>query len=143
MQKDNIFNFGNFFKKVLDKNLDEIAQKHNLRRTEISVILYLDMNKGKDVASVDLVQDLLLTKSHVSISVNNLVARGVLVKITDKSNRKKEYLNLTPKAEDIIDDIKKQRHLLLKQMFAGFTQEEVKILQSLLARVVYNIMPKF
>ena len=103
----------------------------------------LGMNEGKNVASVDIVKELLLTKSHVSISVNGLAARGLLVKVADRNDRKKEYLILTPQAKDIFEDIKHQRAVLLKQMFTGLTTEEVKTLQSLIARVVHNIVPGY
>lgn len=143
MNGENIINVGSIFKMVFDKNFEKVAQKHGLKRTEIAVMMYLGMNEGKNVASVDIVKELLLTKSHVSISVNGLAARGLLVKVADRNDRKKEYLILTPQAKDIFEDIKHQRAVLLKQMFTGLTTEEVKTLQSLIARVVHNIVPGY
>ena len=143
MYGENIINVGSIFKMVFDKNYEKVAQKHGLKRTEIAVMMYLGMNEGKNVASVDIVKELLLTKSHVSISVNGLAARGMLVKVADRNDRKKEYLILTPQAKDIFEDIKHQRAVLLKQMFKGLTTEEVKTLQSLIARVVHNIVPGY
>lgn len=143
MNDENIINVGSIFKMVFDKNFEKVAQKHGLKRTEIAVMMYLGMNEGKNVASVDIVKELLLTKSHVSISVNGLAARGLLVKVADRNDRKKEYLILTPQAKDIFEDIKHQRAVLLKQMFTGLTTEEVKTLQSLIARVVHNIVPGY
>ena len=143
MNGENIINVGSIFKMVFDQNFEKVAQKHGLKRTEIAVMMYLGMNEGKNVASVDIVKELLLTKSHVSISVNGLAARGLLVKVADRNDRKKEYLILTPQAKDIFEDIKHQRAVLLKQMFTGLTTEEVKTLQSLIARVVHNIVPGY
>ena len=143
MNDENIINVGSIFKMVFDKNFEKVAQKHGLKRTEIAVMMYLGMNEGKNVASVDIVKELLLTKSHVSISVNGLAARGLLVKVADRNDRKKEYLILTPQAKDIFEDIKHQRAVLLKQIFTGLTTEEVKTLQRLIARVVHNIVPGY
>ena len=100
MNGENIINVGSIFKMVFDKNFEKVAQKHGLKRTEIAVMMYLGMNEGKNVASVDIVKELLLTKSHVSISVNGLAARGLLVKVADRNDRKKEYLILTPQAKE-------------------------------------------
>ena len=57
-----MFNYGNFIKKIVEKAYLEMTRKYNLTNNEIAVVSYLSISE-KDTAS-DIVNELLFSKSH-------------------------------------------------------------------------------
>ena len=52
-----------------------LCEKYHLTMTEMIVLMFLAKNRGYDTAS-DIVENLKITKSHVSISLRDLEERG-------------------------------------------------------------------
>lgn len=98
-----MFNYGNFIKKIVEKAYLEMTRKYNLTNNEIAVVSYLSISE-KDTAS-DIVNELLFSKSHVSLSVDSLVKKGLIEKVQDQQDKKISHLLLTEKADPMINDL--------------------------------------
>lgn len=63
-------------KKIIDNPLNKIAKETNLTVNEIRVILFLYENEKLDLAS-EIVEKLMISKAHVSVSVESLVKKNI------------------------------------------------------------------
>ena len=117
-----MFNYGNFIKKIVEKAYLEMTRKYNLTNNEIAVVSYLSISE-KDTAS-DIVNELLFSKSHVSLSVDSLVKKGLIEKVQDQQDKKISHLLLTEKADPMINDLCLRKKEIEEIFFKGFTREE-------------------
>ena len=74
-------------KKVMDNLLYDVSKKTDLTVNEIRVLLFLYQNEKCDIAS-SIVENLMISKSHVSASVENLKNKEYIKKIQDIKDRK-------------------------------------------------------
>ncbi len=86
------------------KKRDEIAQKlpaSPFNQTELRMLteILIAGRKGERLISTRLADRMGITRSAVSQIVNNLEARGVVVRVADAVDRKIAYIELTPKME--------------------------------------------
>ena len=72
-----------------------MTRKYNLTNNEIAVVSYLSISE-KDTAS-DIVNELLFSKSHVSLSVDS-GKKGLIEKVQDQQDKKISHLLLTEKS---------------------------------------------
>ena len=63
------------FKRLYDQTMDPIAQRWDLTRMELDILLFLANAPAYDTAA-DIVERRRLTKSHVSVSIHSLIRRG-------------------------------------------------------------------
>jgi DNA-binding MarR family transcriptional regulator len=66
-----------------------------------------------------------LSKSYVSLSVKNLMAKGLLVGRQTETDHKNIYLYVTPEAEAICNEGLKAQRKYLDILLGGFEKEEV------------------
>ena len=132
-----MFNYGNFIKKIVEKAYLEMTRKYNLTNNEIAVVSYLSISE-KDTAS-DIVNELLFSKSHVSLSVDSLVKKGLIEKVQDQQDKKISHLLLTEKADPMINDLCLRKKEIEEIFFKGFTREEKTQFQMLIEKMVSNI----
>ena len=132
-----MFNYGNFIKKIVEKAYLEMTRKYNPTNNEIAVVSYLSISE-KDTAS-DIVNELLFSKSHVSLSVDSLVKKGLIEKVQDQQDKKISHLLLTEKADPMINDLCLRKKEIEEIFFKGFTREEKTQFQMLIEKMVSNI----
>jgi DNA-binding MarR family transcriptional regulator len=76
------------------------------------------------------------TGAGVSKQIDKLELAGYLTKIMDKTNRRSNLINLTPKGQKIIDQA---LPLLEKEFDHYIDQDDKKIMSSITAKVITNI----
>ena len=74
-------------KKTFENAFEDIRKKYNLTMNEIILLLYLERNKMKNTAR-DMVEEIMITKSHISKSVDSLVDKKIITRLQDKDDRK-------------------------------------------------------
>lgn len=132
------FGYGAIFKKKIKKSYKFIEKKYKLTKNELIIISYLAENSESNLSS-DIVKNLGFSKSHVSLSVTNLIKSGYLNTISNKQDKKKMHLVLKDKASEIINDIKTVKTNFENQLFSGFSDNEKKQFSALLKKVVRNV----
>lgn len=91
------------FKRLYDQTMEPIAQRWDLTRMELDILLFLANAPAYDTAA-DIVERRRLTKSHVSVSIHSLVRRGWLERSYLPGNRKSAHLRLLPASAPAVAD---------------------------------------
>ena len=125
-------------KKGYARVIEPVCKQWNLTRNELDVLLFLANNPGFDRAA-DIVSRRGLAKSHVSLSVGNLEAKGLLKRRFDPGDRRTVHLELTEQAMEIAVQGRDAQRGFFTSVYAGLTREEVDIWQSIMLKLVKNI----
>ena len=114
-----------------------IMKQYQLSTIEVDVILFLANHPGIDTAG-DVVRLRKISKSHVSLAVKGLLARGYLSKEQDQADHKLLHLKITPQAAEMVAFGQKQQQRFMQWIFGGFTEEEKQAALSALDRIIDN-----
>lgn len=112
-------------KKAMDNLFYKVSKKTDLAVNEIRVLLFLHQNKELDIAS-EIIENLMISKSHVSHTVEELKNKGYIIKVQDKKDKKKFHLKLTDKADNILKIIKYEQNKLNDILFKDINENEKK-----------------
>ncbi len=123
--------------KYYEKVMKPLCEKHQLLQIEVNILAFLQNNPQKDTAS-DIVELRMLPKGNVSQSVDRLIQRGLLVREVDEVDKRRIHLFLTREGKEIMPEIAAVRNQFEKQIFSGFTLDEKKAFQKLMAKVFRN-----
>ncbi len=118
--------------------LDPICRKWNLTRNELDVLLFLANNPEYDRA-VDVVQRRGMSKSHVSLSVADLEAKGYLRRREDPADRRTVHLQLTQEASGSIEDGRRAQKWFFSYIHQGVTREQIELMTDFARKVSENI----
>lgn len=125
-------------KKGYARVLDPICKQWDITRNELDVMLFLANNPGFDRAA-DIVSRRGLAKSHVSLSVGNLEARGLLTREFDPVDRRTVHLKLTEQALAIAKQGREAQIGFFSSIYAGLSREEVEVWQGIMMKLAKNI----
>ena len=118
--------------------LEPICKKWDLTRNERDVILFLANNPAYDRA-VDIVNHRGLSKSHVSLSINSLESRGLLLRTPDPKDRRTVHLQLTERAREITDVGCRLQKQFMDYLHQGVTEEQLELMRLFAERIYENI----
>lgn len=125
-------------KKGYSRVLDPICRQWDLTRNEMDVLLFLANNPGYDRAA-DIVARRGIAKSHVSLSVGGLEAKGLLKRREDPVDRRAVHLELTEEAKDIARQGREAQKAFFSRIYAGLTREELAQWVAIIEKVSKNI----
>ena len=136
-QIDNLLH-GSQFKKLMEDRISQIREQYGLRKVDVEILYYLS-GCGERNTSKDIKNDTKITKGHISQSVDRLQKMELLTFIPDENDRRCVHLCLTQKAEQVSRDITGVWNEMSRIVFEGVTEEEVKVLASVAAKIARNI----
>ena len=142
--KENLVTDYNYFdtmaraQKGYARLLDPICKKWDLTRNELDVLLFLANNPEYDRA-VDIVNNRGLSKSHVSLSINSLESRGLLIRTEDPNDRRTVHLMLTDASREITAQGQMAQRRFFSYLHQGVTQEQIQLMVEFAQRVSENI----
>lgn len=125
-------------KKALGGAFEEFRRKYDLTMNEIIVLLYLLKNKEKNTAK-DIVEDTMITKSHISKSVETLVKKNIITRFQDSDDKKIIHLQIIDKNTNFIEELKEKNDEINKKITEGITSEELIILENTFNKIKENI----
>lgn len=123
--------------KLHEHVMKRICETYELSLLEGTVLCFLYNNPDKDTAT-DIVELRMLSKGNVSQAVDNLCSRQFLKRTPDATNRRKIHLSLLPAAQPVIDQLEQVIFTFRDRLFAGFTEEEIRLYTSFCERIVEN-----
>lgn len=132
------FDFLQRSKKSYSRVLEPLCQQWQLTRNELDVLLFLANNPEFDRAA-DIVEQRGIAKSHVSLAVQNLTARGLLAQRYDHRDRRTMHLQLTEQALEIVREGQLVQKEYFTKIFTGVSKEELSLWESILERMCKNI----
>lgn len=123
--------------KVINTPLNKIAKKAHLTLIEVRVILFLYENKKFDIAA-KIVDKLILSKSIVSESVEDLVNKKFIIKIQDLKDKKKYHLKLTNNSQKIIELLNHEINDLKNKLMKNISLEDKENLKRIINQIINN-----
>ena len=126
------------FKGVYDQALDPVAQRWNLTRMELDLLLFLANNPAHNTAA-EAARLRQWTKSHVSAAVHSLQNKNLLSAEHPKDNRKTWLLFPLPAAMESIRDGQAAQRSFYQTILRGVTQEEEQSLEAIAEKIARNI----
>lgn len=125
------------FKKLIDTSFLKISKETDLTVNEIRVLLFLYQNEKLDIAS-DIVEKLMISKSHISFSVESLKNKGYIEKVLDTLNKKKLHLKLTSKAKKVVNLLDNEQNKLKDTLLQNIDEQEKKQLKDTFEKILKN-----
>ena len=125
-------------RKGYSRVMDPICRQWDLTRNELDVILFLYNNPEFDRAS-DVAQRRGMAKSHVSLSVGSLEAKGMLRRRPDPEDRRAVHLELMGDARDIAQQGRAAQLAFFEKIYAGLTVDEINAWTRVVEKVSENI----
>lgn len=114
-----------------------ICAKYHLTMTEMLVLLYLAKHAGFDTAS-DIVKNLKIAKSHVSVSLRDLEERGYVEGSYEGKNHRTIHLKLCDNSIKIIEDGENVQKEFIEVLLKGFSVDEKSAFKSYIKRINDN-----
>ncbi len=111
--------------KVYAKQLEPVCKHHDLTKKEVDVLLFLHNNPEFDRAA-DIVSHRGMAKSHVSLAVSTLEARGFVLRQTGEADRRAAHLRLTETGLAIAREAAQLQEAFFSRLYQGV---DLKILE--------------
>lgn len=124
-------------KRAYSKKFEPLCAREQLTSPQLDVLLFLGNNPGFDTAR-DIVELRGLAKSHVSKSVEELMAKGLLTSRQEQADRRRVHLGLTQRAMPLLKEAQAVQQDFFRSMYAGFTQQEKLQMELFLKRMAEN-----
>lgn len=104
-------------------------------------LLYLMklINNNPEANQKQLAKEMRFTEGAMSISVKKLRELGMVEKVQLESDMRYHKLAITDRGREILSDYEKYLYKLMKDIFVGFTEEELKKLKEYVSRVNNNL----
>lgn len=125
-------------KKEYSRCLEPVCRDFGLTQNELAVLLFLRNNPGLDRAA-DIVSCRSIAKSHVSLAVTSLEARGILARRYDPADRRACHLALTRKGMDIAEAGSQRQRQFFEALYVGISPEERELMRSVAQKIMNNI----
>lgn len=125
------------FKKMYARMCEPVLAEYALSQLELDILLFLANNPHYDTAS-DIVEKRKLTKSHVSLGVEQLIQKGLIERIPDVNDRRLVHLRLLAGAAAITQSARSAQEQFIDRILAGFTDDERRALEGMLFRMMEN-----
>jgi DNA-binding MarR family transcriptional regulator len=129
---------GHDFKRLLDKQFDEIKKKYNLKKVEIEVLFFLS-KCGNENTPTDITKRLNLNRGHVSQAIDVLLKKKLIAAVADEKDRRCMHYTITTNAVSIIDEIANVKNEMDRQVLQGITEEELVMYKKISDKMLKNI----
>lgn len=138
------FTMANYFdimtqsQKLYGRQLEPICKKWELTRNELDILLFLYNNPQYDRAA-DVVSRRGIAKSHVSLSVNGLEAKGLLLRQYSQEDRRTAHLKLTGQGMEIGAEGRQAQKNFFNRLYTDVSEEEMLLWRKITQKVCENI----
>lgn len=138
------FSMANYFdimtqsQKMYNRQLEPICRKWELTRNELDILLFLYNNPEYDRAA-DIVSRRGIAKSHVSLSVNSLEGKELLLRQFSQEDRRTAHLKLTEQGSSIAAEGRLAQKHFFNALYDGISEEEMLLWRKITQKVCENI----
>jgi DNA-binding MarR family transcriptional regulator len=133
---------GGDFKRLVDKQFDEIKKKHELKKVEIEVLFFLS-KCGNENTPTDITKRLNLNRGHVSQAIDILLKRQLIDAVADEQDRRCMHYTITTNAVSVIDEIANVKKEMDSRILQGITEEELELYKKISDKMIKNIRELF
>lgn len=125
-------------KKLFIKKYEPILEKFDLRPVEVDILVFLNRQRNCDTAKA-IIQNMHLSKAHVSKSIDNLKSKELIILEEDEEDRRISHIYLTDKSNEVIDMATRACEECREIMQRGISSEELEVAKKILSKVIDNI----
>lgn len=125
-------------RRLYNQSMEPVCAQLEMTRTEMDVLLFLANNPEFDTAR-DIVEQRMLTKSHVSASLASLEERGYLERGHHPGNRRTVHLKLLPAAEAAVEAGRQAQRRYFTAAFRGISPEETEQMERTFLKIAANV----
>ena len=123
-------------KRIGDEHLKQI----DLTQSQADMIILLAHESDKVFRQRDIERALNYSNPTVTGLLNRLEQKGFIVRRVDPEDSRARIISLTNKALEIIEEIYQSIRRTEQMLLDGFSEEEIEILQPLMARLANNAL---
>ena len=127
-----------FILKKYNSMFDDLSKEYKITQAEIDILAFLYNNPEYKYAQ-QLVDVRGISKAQVSIAIEKLVKKGLLIRKADSQNRRCNILLLTNKSDEIISKIRKIQNQFNGISKKEISEEEMEIFNKLLVKIYINL----
>ena len=115
--------------------MKKMHKKNNApyRKVKFQAMMYLCMEEK--ITMQELGEELGVTKSRVTALVTELLEKGFVIQSVDKKDKRKKYLQLSPKGLEHMDDHKKAYENWFEKIWSKFNSSEKEAFRITLTKV--------
>lgn len=115
--------------------MKKMHKKNNApyRKVKFHAMMYLCMEEK--ITMQELGEELGVTKSRVTALVTELLEKGFVIQSVDKKDKRKKYLQLSPKGLEHMDDHKKAYENWFEKIWSKFNSSEKEAFRITLTKV--------
>ena len=125
-------------KKVVEGAFADIRKKYDLTMNEVLVLLYLIKNDKQDTAK-NIVEDVMISKSHISKSVALLEEKKIIVRKKDEVDKKIMHIQIVNKSSKLVKEIQSKCKEINTKIIEGISKENLSILEKSFGTIKENI----
>jgi DNA-binding MarR family transcriptional regulator len=126
--------------RLLDEGLDEVFAAHDLQRGEFDILATLRRTGAPyRLTPGGLVGSTMVTSGAITNRVDRLVAKGLVSRETDPSNRRSVLITLTDRGRERIDTAVEEHVTNERRLLASLDASEQEQLAGLLRRLLIGL----
>lgn len=125
-------------KKWFEAQFKPICREHELKNSELNVLLALHLNHSIKTA-VDIEKFREMKRGNISVCVDILCQRGFIIQTIDENDRRFKRLKLTEKAEEILENCDEIINSYCSYIFRGVSKEEFEICDKVFKKMNENL----
>ena len=125
-------------KKWFEAQFKPICREHELKNSELNVLLALHLNHSIKTA-VDIEKFGEMKRGNISVCVDILSQRGFIIQTIDENDRRFKRLKLTEKAEEILENCDEIINSYCSYIFRGVSKEEFEICDKVFKKMNENL----
>ena len=129
---------GSQFRRILESHIQELKKKYNVTKAELEILNYLSESGAQNTSS-DIHRHLMMTRGHISQSIDKLCKKNYIRVLPDEKDRRFVHCILTESAYVIVDDIQRQIDSMNNCIFEGISEEEMDVFGEIALKVWDNM----
>lgn len=126
----------NLFERELNNRISTI----DLTRTQCSILVYLNRNRGKDINPHHIEKEFNLKKPTVTGILKRLEEKGFILIEQSKTDKRYKHIKLTSKNDAVDKIMKKNLAESEKILYKGLSEEDKKELYRILEKMMDNLL---
>lgn len=123
-----IMRFGYIQRKWIENHVEIIAKKYKMKSSDLNLMYFLRLNKEIETAK-DIAKYTDLKRGNISLIVEALFCRGYINQTAIEGDRRMKKLVLTPKCDEILEELDEVVNTLMKILLDGFSKEDLETLR--------------
>ncbi|WP_333651467.1 MarR family winged helix-turn-helix transcriptional regulator [Lacrimispora sp.] len=117
--------------------LDERSKETGVYRSQHQILMMLADHSN--VSQKEIAKRLYVSTATIAVSVKKLEKGGYITRVMDQEDNRMNQLCLTEKGKNMVGNSREFFHNVEKQMFHGFSNEELEIMKEYLDRIYENL----